>query len=131
MFIRAILAWLVILILAVLNGGLREGILIPQLGESIARILSPIFLSLLIFIVAYLLIPWIQAITVRDAWFVGLLWLALTLAFEFLAGHYLFGDAWEKLIAEYNVTQGKLWVLVPISTLISPVLVCTLRDSPT
>ena len=57
----------------------------------------------------------------------GVLWLAVTLAFEFLAGHYLFGDPWERLLAEYNVARGRLWVVVPITTLLAPVLVHTLR----
>jgi hypothetical protein len=52
----------------------------------------------------------------------------LTLAFEFLAGHYLFGDPWERLLAEYNVARGRFWVLVPITTLLAPIVIQTLRS---
>ena len=37
---------------------------------------------------------------------VGIAWVALTVAFEFLAGHYVFGNSWEKLLADYNVLRG-------------------------
>ena len=128
MFIRAVLAWLTILVLAVLNGALRQGVLIPYLGEATGRALSPIFLAGLVFLTAWLLVPWIEPVTLADAWRVGVLWLGLTLAFEFLAGHYLFGDPWERLLAEYNVARGRLWILVPIATLLAPVLVQRLRS---
>jgi hypothetical protein len=46
----------------------------------------------------------------------------LTLAFEFLAGHYLFGNPWSKLLADYNLLRGHIWVLVLITTAFGPLL---------
>ena len=126
---RAVLGWLVILGLAMLNGAFRQVALVPRIGDR-AAIISPLLLSVLIVVAASVLLPWIRPITARDAWSVGLLWLGLTLAFEFLAGHYLFGDPWSKLLAEYNVTQGRLWVVVPITSLLAPVLTYALRHRP-
>ena len=128
MLFRTLLAWLVILVLAILNGALREGVLIPRLGEQRGRLLSPILLAVLVFVAAWILVPWIRPLTPRRTWLAGFLWLGLTLAFEFLAGHYLFGDSWERLLAEYNVAQGRLWVLVPITVLFAPVVVQALRS---
>jgi len=128
MYVRATVAWLIILALAIVNGALREEVLIPRFGEQLGRLSSPLLLALLVFGVAWILLPWIRPLTSREAWIVGILWLGLTLAFEFLAGHYLFGDPWERLLAEYNVVQGRLWVLVPISTLIAPAVIRTLRS---
>ena len=125
---RAFLAWLAILVLAILNGGLREGVLIPHLGEQVGRVLSPALLALLVAAAAWPAVPWIRPADLRGAWGVGLFWLGLTLAFEFLAGHYLFGDSWERLLAEYDVSKGRLWVLVPITTLLAPVVVQALRS---
>ena len=130
MLIRATLAWLILLALAILNGALRQGILIPRFGEHLGQALSPILLSILVLLLAWLLIPWIRPLARRDAWGVGALWLGLTIAFEFLAGHYLFGDPWHDLLAAYNVVQGRLWVLVPITTLLAPVLMQALRVPP-
>lgn len=123
---RAFLGWCVILGLAILNGALRQGVLIPRIGDRAATV-SPLLLSVVIVVATQVLLPWIRPASVRDAWSVGILWLGLTLAFEFLAGHYLFGDSWTKLLAEYNVFQGRLWVVVPITTLLVPVVTYALR----
>jgi len=127
MFARVALAWIGILVLAILNGALRQGLLIPRFGEHVGHIVSTLLLSILVLAAAWVLMPWVRPLTVRDAWFIGLLWLVLTLAFEFLGGHYLFGSPWERLLADYNVAQGRIWVLVLISTLLAPVLVHALR----
>jgi hypothetical protein len=49
-----------------------------------------------------------------------MIWLLLTLAFEFLAGHSLFGKPWDMLLADYDVVRGRIWVLVLMSTLLAP-----------
>ena len=51
----------------------------------------------------------------------------LTLAFEFLAGHFLFRNTWERLLADYNLAQGRVWILVLVTTLVTPVLVHAAR----
>jgi hypothetical protein len=53
---------------------------------------------------------------------IGSIWLALTLAFEFLAGHFLFGRSWSVLVAEYDLAAGRLWILVFATTPMTPVL---------
>jgi hypothetical protein len=126
---RAVLGWLAILGLAMLNGAFRQIVLIPRIGDR-AAIASPLLLSALIVVATLVLLPWIGPSTARDAWSVGIVWLGLTLAFEFLAGHYLFGDPWAKLFAEYNVTRGRLWVVVPITSLLAPVVTYALRHRP-
>ena len=57
-YIQATGIWFLIIPLAIINGGLRENILI-KLGD-IALPLSGIILSICIFVVAYLLIPKIK-----------------------------------------------------------------------
>lgn len=121
MLIRAVLAWLAILVLAILNGALREGLLIPRLGERTGHIISTLLLSALVLLAAWILVPWVRPLTRRDAWLIGVLWVALTLAFEFLAGHYVFRNSWDRLLADYDLAQGRIWVLVLITTLFAPV----------
>ena len=117
---RAFLVWLAILLLANLNGALRELVLLPLAGEGTARILSTVALCAIVLLVARATIRWIAPASSREALGVGVLWLVLTLAFEFLAGHYLFGTTWEQIVREYDVGAGRIWVLVPIVTLLSP-----------
>jgi hypothetical protein len=97
------------------------------LGEQAGHVVSTLLLSAIILGAAWVLLPWMHPRTTRDAWIVGALWLVLTVAFEFLGGHYLFGDPWEDLLAAYNVAQGRIWVLVLITTLLAPVVAFALR----
>jgi hypothetical protein len=58
--LKALVVWGTILILAILNGGLREAILIPNLGTVAGNIMSGVFLSVLILTVAYLSLPFLS-----------------------------------------------------------------------
>lgn len=122
MLLRAAVVWVVILAFAILNGGLRQAILIPRLGEVGGRIASTLLLCAFIGVAAMVAMPWIGAKGTSEGLKVGSLWTALTLAFEFLAGHYLFGNSWESLLADYNLAKGRLWALVPLTTLVAPIL---------
>ncbi|HEY3246013.1 MAG TPA: hypothetical protein VGM03_21945 [Phycisphaerae bacterium] len=129
MFFRAALGWFAILVLAIINGAIRQGVLIPRLGERVGHVISTLMLSGLVLVAAWLLTPWIRPVTRGDAWLVGALWVVLTVAFEFLGGHYLFGNTWEKLLADYNLAQGRIWILVLITTLVAPVVALLMRSS--
>ena len=122
MLIRSVFVWSVILVLAFANGALRELLIVPRVGDMAGRAISSVLLAAAILLVSWFTISWIRPPSSADAWIIGLSWLALTLAFEFLAGHYLFGDPWTQLLAEYNVWQGRLWILVPLTTLLAPVI---------
>jgi hypothetical protein len=45
------------------------------------------------------------------------------LFFEFGFFHYVMHEPWEKLLADYNIFQGRLLMVVWLTTLCSP-LVC-------
>ena len=117
---RGAAVWAGILLAANANGALRELVLRPSLGSRAAPVVSTLLLCGAILLLARLSVGWIAPAGAPAAWRVGVLWLFLTLAFEFLAGHYVFGDTWERLVSEYDVTAGRLWVLVPITALIAP-----------
>ena len=50
------------------------------------------------------------------------MWFCLTEAFEFLAGHYIFKNSWEKIFNDYNIFKGRVWILIPIWVGIAPYL---------
>jgi hypothetical protein len=128
MVLRSVLAWFAFVVIAVANGALRELLLTPRLGPKLGHVASTLLLCAFVLIIAWLLTPWIGPRQPADAWSVGALWFALTLAFEFLAGHYIFRTSWEKLLTDYNILEGRIWVLVPIITLLAPRLaLATLR----
>ena len=102
------------------NGVFRVLVLQPRLGEAGARQASclmgiTIILLLTAFFVRTLVRP-------TSAALVGivLLWLALTVAFEIVFGHYVSRLSWETLIADYDIREGRLWPLVLLTTLLAP-----------
>jgi hypothetical protein len=74
----------------------------------------------LIFLVTWWTIGWIRPATAREALCVGTLWLGLTLAFEFVVGHYGFGKAWSELLTDYDLRRGRIWLAVLLVTLLAP-----------
>lgn len=130
MALRASIVWLVIMLAAICNGSVRDLVMTPRFGDSIARAVSCITLSAAIVLVAWVSIRWMGPASPAAAWTIGALWLAMTLAFEFLAGHYLFHTPWTALLADYNLLAGRLWILVLIATLIAPVLAFRLAHNP-
>jgi hypothetical protein len=117
-----VLAWCVLLVLAIGNGGLREAWLVPRLGTENAHLVSTVLLCLLIMLATVLLWPRLAITRRADALRAGALWVALTLAFEFLAGHFVFGKPWPVLLADYDLSAGRVWMLVPVITFLAPAL---------
>lgn len=118
---RALVVWAGIAVLAIANGAFREAVLLPRLGETAARAISTLLLAAAILVVAFMTISWISPRPQVDAWRIGALWLALTVTFELLAGHYLFRVPWHRILADYNILNGRIWILVLIVTLLAPV----------
>jgi hypothetical protein len=122
MLIRALVVWFGLLALAIANGALRELAIVPSTGDTAGHAISSVTLSLAIVALSWFTIAWIAPRSTRDAWMIGALWLVLTLGFEFLAGHYLFGNPWNQLRADYDVLRGRIWILVLLATFVAPVL---------
>lgn len=125
--LKACAVWLLILVCAVVNGGLREGWLVPQLGSVAAFITSGLILSICILAAALLLVTWVGALSAGAYVLVGLLWLGLTLAFEFGFGRFVQHKTWPQLLGAYTFEGGNLWPLVLVVTFFAPLLAARLR----
>ena len=123
-YMQAIGIWLFIIPLAILNGGFRESVLV-KLGD-IALPLSGIILSACIFIVAYVFIPKIKNCRTKDYVIFGLIWFVLTNLFD-LTMYISEGGGMKDLINSYNFLNGNLWILVVVTTLVSPVIVAKIK----
>ena len=85
---RALAVWLVIIAVEFIHGVLRALFLVPVVGDFRARQIGVFTGSLLILLVAYLSVPWLRVQTTRALLHVGVLWLLLTVTFEFSFGHF-------------------------------------------
>jgi hypothetical protein len=117
-----ILLWVGLLFLAIINGALRDFTYLETLGEQKAHQLSTILLLILISVYSYFVFGYWNLASEREAIHIGVLWLILTLAFEFLFGHFVAKHSWEKLLRDYNIFKGRLWILILIWTTIVPLI---------
>jgi hypothetical protein len=120
MSLRAVAVWSAMVPIAIANGAMREILIVPAAGQAAGHLISTIMLCSAILLVTWMTIGWMRPANLRDAAWIGIGWLALTLAFEFLAGHYVFGTPWYRLVADYNLAEGRVWILVPITTALAP-----------
>lgn len=125
---KSLLAWLLILCLAVANGALREGVLVPWLGRTSGLILSGVLLSFCVLLVAYAFVRLSPGMTASQGLVVGGLWLCLTLAFEFGFGYYVQHKPWAELLDAYKFKDGNLWPVVLLVTFLAPRLAMLFRS---
>jgi len=125
--LKATAVWLLILAGAVLNGGLREAWLVPSLGKTTALVLSGVLLSIVIAAVSLLLVPRMGRLATPQCLYVGLLWLCLTLTFEFGFGRLVQHESWQRLLEAYTFKDGNLWPLVLVVLFLAPLLAVRAR----
>ena len=121
-FVYAFVIWIVLCLSAIVLGLIREILYEPWFGPLIAHQVGSIVFIMVILVLSYLLVKHIQ-LNQDTLILIGVMWLCLTITFEFLAGHYLFGHSWSDLLRDYNIVQGRLWLLVLFTLLIAPWLV--------
>jgi hypothetical protein len=122
MKLRYLYAWFVLLLVAVVNGGLRDFTYGKHVSELLAHQISCV-IGILLFavVISQFVLRWPPA-SAREAWFIGAFWMALTVAFEFLFFHYVGGHTWEELWANYDMSRGRLWPLILLWVLVAPYL---------
>jgi hypothetical protein len=125
--LKSIAVWLVILVCAVLNGGLREALLMPSLGKPIALVVSGVLLSIIIVAVSFLLAPWLGKLSTSRCLYVGSVWLCLTLVFEFGFGRLVQHQGWPQLLEAYTFKDANIWPLVLVVTFVAPLLAVRVR----
>jgi len=119
--LRALFIWLSIIPLAILNGGLRQEVLAPLLGESIARPISGVLLCGIIFVVAFIFLK-MNSWSYKKCWLLGLIWMLLTICVETIIG-IVMGESLQTIISNYDITTGNLWLGIVLFTGLVPPLV--------
>jgi len=120
-------AWIGLVIIAIFNGTLRQMGYQPYMSELSAHQLSTLIGILLFAGFIWLLTGIFRIESARQALIIGGMWLGMTVLFEFIFGHYVMGNPWSKLFHDYNLLQGRVWVLVLIWTTVAPYVFYRLR----
>jgi hypothetical protein len=111
--LKYFLLWFPMIVLAVVNGTARDLWYKNYVGELAGRQISTITLLLLFAVYIWFVIKTYPPATSEQAITIGILWLVLTLIFEFGMG-YMSGKSWAQMLEDYNLLKGRIWVLIPI-----------------
>jgi hypothetical protein len=120
MIFRYTLARLILMVAAIINGVIREAVYKNSLGDLRAHQLSTLTGIILFGVIVWGLSRLWPLPSAKQTWTVGFIWLAMTLAFEFLFGHFVAGHSWSKLLQDYNIFAGRLWPLILLWVTIAP-----------
>ena len=115
-------------ILAVLNGAIRTKTYGQFMNELSAHQLSTLIGLILFGLYIWFLTGVLQIETARQAFAIGAIWLIMTIVFEFIFGHYVMRNPWQKLFHDYNLLQGRVWSLVLILTAVAPYVFYQIRS---
>lgn len=123
MVAKYILVWFLLAIVAIANGILREATYGKSVSDLAAHQISTVTAILLSGTVVWIVHRHWPIVSASQAWTIGLLWLAMTIVFEFGFGHYVAGHSWAKLLADYNLLNGRVWALFLAWIALTPWLV--------
>jgi hypothetical protein len=125
---KATLVWLLIIVVESVHGVLRNLIVAPAIGNFEARQAGVFIGSALILLIAWLTAPWLNLNGRAQFAGAGLLWVGLTLVFEFSLGVAM-GLSWERITSDYNIAKGGLLPLGLVVMAIAPYAGARLRGN--
>lgn len=127
LLLKATALWVAIGVGAVGNGLLREAVLAPALGSTLALATSGLLLSVLVLSVAYVGAPWYGRQPGGVLAALGAYWFVLTVAFESGLGLLVLGQSPEAIFRQYSLADGNLWSVVLAIITLAPWLAARVR----
>lgn len=111
--------WLVLALLGVANGILRESTYGRHLSDLTAHQFSTVTGILMSGAAIWIFHRYRPTVSMQQAWSIGAIWLTMTVAFEFGFGHFVAGHSWQRLFADYNLLAGRVWSLFLVWILVA------------
>lgn len=124
---RAILLWIVIILVEFVHGILRTLFLTPRVGDWRSRQIGVLTGTVIFFGIALAGVGWLRATSVGGLFAAGGVWVVLTLAFEILFGRYGMRMSWRRIGREFDLRQGGLMTLGLAALAASPWLAAVVR----
>jgi len=119
---RYLVAWLGLLAVAVANGALRAASFGKTMSELAAHQLSTLIGSAALGIAIWFIVRRWPPSSEREALTVGLVWVVLTVAFEFFMERVVVGKSLSEALAAYDVPAGRVWVFLLLWIALAPLL---------
>jgi hypothetical protein len=121
------LAWFPMVAIAIANGVLRQGWYGEHLGELRAHQVSTLTAAALLGAYMWAVIRRWRPGSAAMAVGIGSMWLVMTVGFELVFGHFVAGHSWERLLHDYDLSAGRLCLLLLAWVAAAPYLFFRLR----
>ncbi len=129
MILNYFLVWLPMVLIAILNGAARDLLYGKKMTEIRAHQVSTASGAMLLSVYIWVVIQYLRPESAGQAIEIGLLWLVLTVAFEFIFGRFVAGHSWARLFGDYNIFAGRLWAPLLVWIALAPYLLYRLTAS--
>jgi hypothetical protein len=124
---RALAVWFVIIAAESLNGTLRTLYLAPVIGDFPARRIGVLVAIALIFVITFAFTHWMGGRTRAQLLGIGLLWVVLTVLFEFALGRGVLHYDWSRMLSDYDLSRGGLMAFGLLAMAFTPLLAARIR----
>lgn len=114
--------WFVLLFIAIASGALRDLTYGKYLSELRANQLSTLITIVLLGAAIHFFVRHYPPVSKAQAIVIGMFWMLLTVAFEFLFFHFIAGYSWAALLDNYKLQEGRLWPILLLWVAIAPYL---------
>ena len=122
LYLKSLGIWFILAVSAIVVATFRVGVLLPPFGEQTAHQVGTLLYLIVQFFIIYFFIKKLKLKEIKTLLGIGIFWVVITVIFEFVFGHYVMGHSWQKLFADYNLFNGRLWVLVLLNNIAAPVI---------
>lgn len=123
---RIVLLWLPMTLIAFANATIRELVFVKMFSQLHASQLSTFTLILFCALYTWLIWSVLKISSSGEALRAGLIWMILTILFEFLLG-WLLNQSWESMLQNYNLPAGNIWPLFLLALFFMPIAVFRLK----
>jgi hypothetical protein len=129
MALKILITWALFIPIAITNGIARDLLYRPIVGDLAAHQISTLLaIAAFISLVYFLRRGDFKYLSYFRLVGIGVIWVILTIIFEFGFGFYLDKVPFEKLLADYNIFEGRVWSLMLITELFTPLVVCVISN---
>ncbi len=106
MILKSFCVWLLIAGTETLHGILRVKLLNPRFGDLRARQLALVSGTIIILLIGWFALPWINPQTLNECLSVGLIWLAAMLTFDIGFGRLYLRLNWKRIWSDFDIFHG-------------------------
>lgn len=127
--IRSIITWFLFIPIAIINGIIREKVYRPYVGDLAGHQISTVIAIIAFFTLSHFMLgDRLSGVSTTTVFLIGLMWMLLTITFEFGFGYFVEHIRLEKLVEDYNLLKGRVWGLMLLTIVITPYIIKLIRN---